>query len=31
MALAAMVRGSYLADATVILGSMDIILGEVDR
>ena len=31
MALPAMVRGSYLADATVILGSMDIILGEVDR
>ncbi len=31
MALPAMVRGVYLADATVILGSMDIILGEVDR
>ena len=31
MALPAMIRGSYLADATVILGSMDIVLGEVDR
>ena len=31
MALADMVRGMYLADATVILGSLDIILGEVDR
>ena len=31
MALATMMRGSYIADATVILGSLDIVLGEVDR
>ena len=31
MALPTMMRGSYLADATVILGSLDIVLGEVDR
>ncbi|MEK7216240.1 MAG: hypothetical protein AAB289_11645 [Chloroflexota bacterium] len=26
-----MLRDSYLADAVVILGSLDIVLGEVDR
>ncbi len=26
-----MVRGSYIADAVMILGSLDIVLGEVDR
>ncbi len=31
MALKAMLKGSYLADAVVILGSLDIVLGEVDR
>jgi NADH-quinone oxidoreductase subunit D len=31
MALEAMMVDSYLADATVILGSTDIVLGEVDR
>ena len=31
MALPAMMEGAYLADATVILGSLDIVLGEVDR
>ena len=31
MALKPMLRDSYLADAVVILGSLDIILGEVDR
>ena len=30
-ALRHMLRGAYLADAVVILGSLDIILGEVDR
>lgn len=31
MALPAMIVGSYLADAAIILGSLDIVLGEVDR
>lgn len=31
MALRQMVRGAYIADAVVILGSLDIVLGEVDR
>ncbi len=31
MALEAMLRDAYLADAVVILGSIDIVLGEVDR
>ncbi|MSQ26939.1 MAG: NADH-quinone oxidoreductase subunit D [Dehalococcoidia bacterium] len=31
MALGPMLRDSYLADAVVILGSLDIVLGEVDR
>jgi NADH-quinone oxidoreductase subunit D len=26
-----MLRGAYVADAVVVLGSLDIILGEVDR
>ena len=30
-ALQAMLRGAYVADAVIILGSIDIILGEVDR
>lgn len=29
--LAPMTRGSYIADAVAILGSLDIVLGEVDR
>jgi NADH:ubiquinone oxidoreductase subunit D len=29
--LATMTRGSYIADAVAILGSLDIVLGEVDR
>lgn len=29
--LRAMTRGSYIADAVAILGSLDIVLGEVDR
>ena len=31
MALKRMVEGEYIADAVVILGSIDIVLGEVDR
>jgi len=31
MALREMTVGHYLADAVVILGSIDIVLGEVDR
>jgi len=31
MALSSMLENVYLADATVILGSLDIVLGEVDR
>lgn len=31
MALSSMMEGAYLADSTVILGSLDIVLGEVDR
>ncbi len=31
MALNAMLKGSYVADAVMILGSLDIVLGEVDR
>ena len=31
MALTPMVEGAYLADAVAILGSIDIVLGEVDR
>ncbi|MSQ10213.1 MAG: NADH-quinone oxidoreductase subunit D [Dehalococcoidia bacterium] len=31
MALKPMLRNAYLADAVVILGSLDIVLGEVDR
>ena len=31
MALKAMMRDAYVADAIVILGSLDIVLGEVDR
>jgi NADH-quinone oxidoreductase subunit D len=30
-ALKTLLRGTYLADAVIILGSLDIILGEVDR
>ena len=30
-ALQAMLRGAYVADAVIVLGSIDIILGEVDR
>jgi NADH-quinone oxidoreductase subunit D len=30
-ALRQMVVGSYVADAVIILGSIDIVLGEVDR
>ena len=30
-ALRQLVRGSYIADAVMILGSLDIVLGEVDR
>jgi NADH-quinone oxidoreductase subunit D len=31
MALKEMVVGHYVADAVIILGSVDIVLGEVDR
>jgi NADH-quinone oxidoreductase subunit D len=31
VALRQMVQGSYIADAVVVLGSLDIVLGEVDR
>ncbi|HEX2171165.1 MAG TPA: NADH-quinone oxidoreductase subunit D, partial [Dehalococcoidia bacterium] len=31
MGLRHMLRGAYVADAVVILGSLDIVLGEVDR
>ena len=31
VALREMIRGSYIADAVVVLGSLDIVLGEVDR
>jgi len=31
MALKLMVKNAYLADAVMILGSLDIVLGEVDR
>jgi NADH-quinone oxidoreductase subunit D len=31
MALNHMVRDAYIADAVMILGSIDIVLGEVDR
>ncbi|MEX2430463.1 MAG: NADH-quinone oxidoreductase subunit D [Dehalococcoidia bacterium] len=31
VALRPMLRGSYLADAIAVLGSLDIVLGEVDR
>ena len=31
MALRDLTVGSYIADAVVILGSLDIVLGEVDR
>jgi NADH-quinone oxidoreductase subunit D len=31
MALKEMIKNTYLADAVVILGSLDIVLGEVDR
>ena len=31
MALKEMIKDTYLADAVVILGSLDIVLGEVDR
>ena len=30
-ALEPMLRDAYVADAVVILGSLDIVLGEVDR
>ena len=31
MALRRLLRGTYVADAVVVLGSLDIVLGEVDR
>ena len=31
MALKHMLKGCYLADCVVILGSIDIVLGDVDR
>ena len=31
MALRRLLRGTYIADAVVVLGSLDIVLGEVDR
>jgi NADH:ubiquinone oxidoreductase subunit D len=31
MALKPMMRNAYVADAVMILGSLDIVLGEVDR
>ena len=31
MALRRLLKGAYVADAIIILGSLDIVLGEVDR
>ena len=30
-AISHMMRGAYIADAVIIIGSLDIVLGEVDR